>query len=127
MRRYNLAALRSLVVCALVLPAVVSISGCSSSAPVPCAGQCRPPYELMVDFRPGTTQAAAQQLLTSCTDNNPVVIRVGPLRDIGGGVSRAFIYTQVFGVGGGDPSGRTTGLLACLRHSSLKVMAAWPD
>jgi hypothetical protein len=87
-----------------------------------CAGQCGPPYELWVDFRPGTTHAAAQKLLTSCTDHNPVVIRVGPPRDVGGGLTRATIYTQVFG-----DTPRTAGLFTCLRHSSLTLTASFPD
>ena len=96
----------------------------SGSTLVPCAGQCGPPYELMVLFQPGTTHAAAQQLLTSCTDHNPVVIRVGPLGVDPAGLSRAFIYTQVFGPR--NPS-RTAGLLTCLRHSSLTYEVGWPD
>jgi len=96
----------------------------SGSTLVPCAGQCGPPYELMVLFQPGTSHAAAQQLLTSCTDQNPVVIRVGPLGVDPSGLSRAFIYTQVFGPS--NPS-RTAGLLTCLRHSSLTYEVGWPD
>jgi hypothetical protein len=95
------------------------------STPVWCAGQCGPPYELMVLFQPGTTHAAAQQLLTSCTNHNPVVIRVGPLGVDPAGLSRAFIYTQVFGPR--NPSRTAAGLLTCLRHSSLTYEVGWPD
>jgi hypothetical protein len=69
----------------------------SAQTAVACGGQCGPPYELMVQFLPGTPRAAAQKLLTSCTDHNPVVIRVGTLRDVDGGLTQAMIYTRVFG------------------------------
>jgi len=109
---------RLLAGCALVLPAMV---GCGSTA-VTCAGQCGPPYELQVDFKPGTTHAAARNLLVSCTDRDPVVIRVGAPRDVGKGFSRAMIYTQVIG-----NTPQTAGLLTCLHHSRLVAQAAWPD
>jgi hypothetical protein len=123
MRRYDRAVLCFLACCALALPAVLSLGGCSSAkAPVACAGQRAPPYELQVGFHPGTAKAAAQKLLTRCADHNSVVIRVGMLRDAGGGAVQAMIYTKAFG----DTS-RTSGLLSCLRGSGLVVTAAWPD
>jgi hypothetical protein len=120
MRHYNLAVLSSLAGWILVLP--VSISGCGSTTPVACGGQCAPPYELQVDFHSGTAHAAAQKLLTSCADHNPVVVRIGTPRDIGRGVNRAIIYTQAFG-----NTPRTAGLLTCLRHSGLVATVGWPD
>jgi hypothetical protein len=121
MRRCNLAVLRFLVCCALVVPAIAVISGCGS-APVACGGQCAPPYELEVGFQPGTTHAAAEKLLASCADHNPVVIRIGTLREVGGGGIRATVYTRVFG-----DMPRTAGLLECVRISGLVVTAGWPD
>ena len=108
--------LRGLAVCALALPAAVGISGCA------CAGQCEAPYEMDVAFQPGTTHASAQQLLTSCTDHDPVVIRVGPVTVEPGGTSHALIYTQDLGY-----TPRTAGLLTCLSRSSLRVFVTWPD
>lgn len=97
---------------------MVSLGGCGSTAV--CGTQCGPPYELSVIFQPGTTLAAAQQLLTACTDGDPVVIRVGPLRDNGDGTSQATIYTKVLG-----ESPRTAGLLTCLHNSTRGVDAGW--
>jgi hypothetical protein len=85
-----------------------------------CGGQCAAPYVLQVDFHPGTTPAAAQRLLTRCAARNPVVIRIGSLRELGGGLSRALIYTHVLG-----PTARTSGLLRCLRSAGV-ASAAWP-
>jgi hypothetical protein len=94
-------------------------TGCTR-APVTCAGQCAPPYELQVYFHEGTAPAAAEHVLTSCADHNPVVIRIGKLKDHAGEWS-ALIYTHVFG-----NTPRTTGLLRCL-HSSGVSEAGWPD
>jgi hypothetical protein len=121
MRRCNPAVLLCLACFALALPAIVSISGCGS-APASCGGQCAPPYELQVDFQPGTAHAAAQELLTSCAAHNPVVIRIGTLHDAVAGDIRAMIYTRVFG-----DTPRTAGLLRCMRLSGLVVTAGWPD
>lgn len=119
MRRAHLAVLCLAASGALALSALVGINGCGS-APIACAGQCAPPYELQVDFHPGTTHNTAQKLLASCADHDPVVIRAGKLRDLGGGISQAMIYTHVLG----DTS-RTTRLLKCLRSSGIAT-AGWP-
>ena len=110
-------------VCVLGVPALMSVTSCGSSTSASaCAGQCAPPYELQVDFDAGTTHAIAQKVLTSCAGHNPVVIRVGTLRDLGGDVgSTAIIYTHVFG-----DTAQTTGLLKCLRSSGVAT-ASWPD
>jgi hypothetical protein len=120
MPRCNLAVLRLMSCCALALPALACVSGCGS-APVICAGQCAPPYELQVDFQPGTTHAAAENLLASCADHNSVVVRIGTLRAAGGAIQAA-VYTQVIG-----DTPRTAGLLRCMRASGLVVSAGWPD
>jgi hypothetical protein len=86
-----------------------------------CGGQCAPPYVLQVDFHPGTTPAAAQRLLTRCAARNPAVIRIGSLRELGGGLSRAMIYTRVLG-----PTARTSGLFKCLQSTGV-ASAGWPS
>ena len=55
----------------------------SGSGTAACAGQCAPPYQLQVDFHPGTTPASARKLLTRCATRNPAVIRIGSLREFG--------------------------------------------
>jgi hypothetical protein len=89
--------------------------------PVACAGQCAPPYELEVDFHPGTSPAEAEKILETCTDHNPVVIRIGALHDLANGYSKALIYTHVFG-----KTARTRGLLRCLASEGV-ALAGWPD
>ena len=77
---------------------LAGVASCTR-VPVICAGQCAPPYELEVDFHPGTSPAAAEKILNSCAGRNPVVIRIGTLHDLSAppGWSRALIYTHVFG------------------------------
>jgi hypothetical protein len=72
-----------MTVCAgLAMAAIIAASSCGSVGQnVACAGQCAPPYELEVDFQQGTTATAAQEILRSCTDHNPVVIRIGALHE----------------------------------------------
>ena len=72
-------------------------------------------------FAPGTTHPAAQRVLASCAGHDPVVIRVGTLRDLGDAGSMATVYTHVFG-----NTAPTSGLLKCLRSSGVAT-AAWPD
>ena len=108
--------------CVLAVPALMSVTSCgSSTGATACAGQCVPPYELQVNFHAGTTHATAHKVLTSCADNNPVVIKVGTLRDLGDVGSTAIIYTHVFG-----NTEQTSGLLQRLRSSGAAT-AAWPD
>jgi len=109
-------------VCILAAPVLMSVTSCgSSTSATTCAGQCAPPYQLQVEFRDGTTHATAQKVLTSCAGHDPVVIRVGTLRDLGDARSTVTIYTHVFG-----NTAQTSGLLKCLRSSGV-AMAAWPD
>lgn len=112
-------AVRRQVLCCAVALSLIGLTSCAS-ATVTCAGQCSPPYGLQVDFHPGTALAVAEQVLTSCADHNPVVIRMGKLTDQSGGWHRAAIYTHVFG-----NTARTAGLLKCLRSSGAE--AGWPD
>jgi hypothetical protein len=100
-----------------VLGALLYLSGGGSGTA--CGGQCAPPYVLQVDFYSGTTPAAARILLTRCAARNPVVVRIGGLRELGGS-SRAMIYTRVLG-----PTARTSGLVRCLQSSGI-ASAGWP-
>jgi hypothetical protein len=62
----------------------LGLAGVASCTRVPliCAGQCTPPYELEVDFHPGTSPGAAEKVLNSRAGRNPVVIRIGTLHDL---------------------------------------------
>jgi hypothetical protein len=121
MRPHHLAVLRALLCYALAAPAVLGLTSCTASAPVACAGQCAPPYELQVLFRAGTPDATAQKILGSCTDHDPVVIRVGAPHNTPGDQSEAYIYTHVFA------TARTARLIKCLQSSSGVVTVGWPD
>jgi hypothetical protein len=120
MRRHRLAVLRAVLCCTPVVLAF-GVTSCAAGAPIPCAGQCAPPYELLVQFRAGTPDATAQKILGSCADHDPVVIRVGALRNIPEDQSEAYIYTHVLA------TARTARLTECLRSSSGVVTVAWPD
>jgi hypothetical protein len=115
------AARQQVLCCAVAALALTGVTGCTAAATTTCAGQCAPPYELQVDFHPGTALAAAQHVLRSCADHNPVVIRIGRLEVQATGRRRALIYTHVFG-----NTARTAGLLKCLRSSGV-AEAGWPD
>jgi hypothetical protein len=108
--------------CVLAVGVLMSVTSCgSSTVPTACAGQCAPAYELQVNFKPGTTHAAARKVLASCAGRDPVVMKVGTLQDAGDGSSTAIIYTHVFG-----DTARTSALLKCLDTSGV-AMAGWPD
>jgi len=121
MRRDHRAVLRALLCCAPAALAVVSLTSCTASAPVACAGQCAPPYELQVLFRAGTPHGTAQKILGSCADHDPVVIRIGELHDTPEDQGAAYIYTHVFA------TARTARLIKCLQSSSSVVTVGWPD
>ena len=111
---------RSAVCCVAAAIALTSATSCTS-VPKICAGQCAPPYELQIDFHSGTSAAIAEEILRMCADHNPVVIRVGALKDLPTGWTRALMYTRAFG-----STARTAGLLKCLRASD-RAYASWPD
>ena len=120
-RRARLLASTALTtVLAAVLPAA---SACSPSSPV-CAGQCRPPFQLDVGFRAGTSKQAAAAAMRKC-QASPLVIRIGQLRHPYPGTPgqwTAIIYTTKM------PSGaRHIPLLTCLHRSPAVMTAVWPD
>lgn len=103
-----------LVSLAVVLAAV---SGCSSES---CAGQCGPPYELSVTFRPGTTENGAVSAVKWCA-KYPEVVHVGLPRVVSG-VRSAIITTRDFGI-----SSKTQPLLRCLNAARVVGTVGWPD
>jgi hypothetical protein len=107
--------------CAVAALALMGVASCTTGPTVTCAGQCAKPYELQVDFHPGTAPATAEHILSSCAVHNPVVIRIGRLEDRASGWRRALIFTTVFG-----NTPRTAGLLKCLRSAGV-AEAGWPD
>jgi hypothetical protein len=107
-------------VLAAVLPAV---SACSPRSQA-YAGQCRPPFQLHVVFRAGTSKQAAAAAMRKC-QANPMVIRIRQLQHpypTTPGQWTAIIYTTRM------PSGdQHITLLTCLHRSPAGMTAAWPD
>jgi hypothetical protein len=110
-----------LVACLGIAMAAIGMSSCGAHRNLACAGQCAPPYELEVNFAQGTTHAAAEQILTSCAGHDPVVIRVGALRQEADGLSRAMVFTHDLG-----NTDRTAGLVNWVRTSGLTRGVGWP-
>ena len=95
----------------------------------PCGGQCGPPYQLLVIFRPGISMQAASAAMYRCA-GNPLVIRVGRVYRYRGNVEPpvqpgslvATIYTRAMFAGAQEDH-----LVHCLRQSRLVTVASYPD
>ena len=104
-----------------IITTLAAVTACGSSTPGACAGQCRPPFQLQVTFRPGTSQQAAAAAMRNCR-HQPLVIRIGQPSYSTPGQQTATIYTSKL------PTGAThIPLLTCLRHSPVVLSAGWPD
>lgn len=95
------------------------LAGCES-APVICAGQCIPPFQLSVAFKPGTSPQAASSELRQCSRGDANVIRVVELPPANG-QPRATIYT------GSMPKSGRDRLQKCLAAEPRVLSALWPD
>jgi hypothetical protein len=104
--------------CCVVLVTALSTAGCAT--PSTCAGQCRAPFELQVDFKIGTSAATARAVVAKCAQL-PDVVRAGRLRRQAGSLT-AVIYTRYFG-----KSSHTSRLFACLHSSAGVGTAGFPD
>ena len=118
-------ALAIAVVTTVLAPVLLlTATACGTGAQV-CAGQCGPPFQAVVIFRPGTTRQAAAAAMRKC-QADPLVIRIGqPQRSNSpptSGQWTATIYTKKMPFGPGPVP-----LLTCLRHSPAVVSAGWPD
>jgi hypothetical protein len=101
-----------------------ALSSCSHHA---CGGQCGPPFQLQVIFRPGTRLQAAGARMKACAWK-PFVTGVGRVRDFHSpalaeppGSRIAMIYTQSM------TSSRNLRLLHCLRRWRQVSSASYPD
>jgi hypothetical protein len=114
--------LASIITAMVLAPALLTASGCSVKS---CAGQCGPPFQLQVDFRPGTAKQDAIAAMRKCRAD-PLVARIGqPYRSHSPGTPvqwTAIIYTKKMLIGPAPVP-----LLTCLRHSPAVTMASWPD
>ena len=122
MRAHALAVMVVTTVLAPVL--LLTATACGTGAQV-CAGQCGPPFQAVVIFRPGTTRQAAAAAMRKC-QADPLVIRIGrPYRPHSPGPSgrwTAVIYTKKMSLGPAPIP-----LVTCLRHSPAVTSASWPN
>jgi hypothetical protein len=109
---------------AIMLVSSFALSSCSHQA---CGGQCGPPFQLQVIFRPGTTLQAAGTHMKACAWK-PFVTGVGRVHDFHGpalaeppGSLTATIYTQSI------TSSRNFRLMNCLRRWRQVSSASYPD
>jgi hypothetical protein len=108
----------------LLLISGLGAAGCSTSGGG-CAGQCGPPFQLQVVFRPGTPADLAAAAMQRC-QAEPIVVRVGRVRRLHGlgGPSGSLIATVFTKAMSGS---RPQRLLKCLRMSSSVTTAGFPD
>jgi hypothetical protein len=105
----------------MLAPILLAAAGCSTKS---SAGQCGPPFELEVVFRPGASKQAAIAAMRKCRAS-PIVTRIGqPHRLRSGTTSQwtAVIYTKKMPIGASHVP-----LLTCLRRSPAVMVASWPD
>lgn len=114
----------------LLAASMLVVTGCAGQS---CAGQCGPPFQMQVVFRPGTTTQAAASAMTPCAAN-PQVVRIGHVHRFHGasgaeppGSLTATVYTRSL-----FPRTRTGRqqqghLFACLRQSPTVTSAGFPD
>jgi len=110
----------------VLLGMCLALASCGSNQA--CGGQCGPPFQLQVIFRPGTTTAAAAAAMDGCAAD-PLVMRIGRVYRFHGpadaeppGSLTATVYTRVMGAGR-----REVHLLTCLRQSPSVISADYPD
>lgn len=108
-----------------MLAGFFGLAACGSSTNGICAGQCGPPYQLLVIFRPDTSRQVATTDMNRCAWK-PFVVRVGRAYRFHGPKAaesplRATVYTK------STVSHQNDRLLACLRRSSSVISAGYPD
>jgi hypothetical protein len=91
----------------------------SSSEPVACAGQCAPPYQLMVSFRGAVSEAAATAVIDHCAKTSPVFLRQEMVARSDGVQITVFTRER-----GSTASSRA--LYDCISASPRVAAAGWP-
>jgi hypothetical protein len=93
-----------------------------------CGGQCGPPFQLQVIFRPGTSTQTATAAMNACAAD-PLVLRIGRMYRFRGpadayppGSLTATVYTRAMWA-----RSRELHLLTCLRRSPSVTFASYPD
>ena len=119
-------ALARMAITTLLAPVLLLTAAACGTSVQACAGQCRPPFQLQVIFRPGTAKQTAAAAMRKC-QADPLVIRIGqphrrPDSPAAPGQWTAIIYTRkmLFGP-------KPVPLLTCLHHSPAVTSASWPD
>ena len=92
----------------------------ASISPVrPCAGQCGPPFQLVVTFRTGSSAEAAETAMSNCA-SKPFVVRIGSAHRRRDSLT-ATVYTEAM------HGHQSDHLLACLHRSPSVFSAGYPD
>jgi hypothetical protein len=105
----------------LLVPGLLGAAGCSTES---CGGQCGPPFQLQVIFRPGTPNVAAIAAMYRCREEPVVGIgRVGRFSGLGEpeGSLTATVFTRSM------QGSRLGHVLSCLDRSSVVTSASFPD
>lgn len=105
----------------LLVPGLLGTAGCSTES---CGGQCGPPFQLQVIFRPGTPNVAAIAAMQKCREEP--VVGIGRVRRFTGlgepeGSLTATVFTRSM------QGSRLGHLLSCLDRSSVVTSASFPD
>jgi hypothetical protein len=130
-RRYSRLLTAVAAALALATP-LLAVTSCGAQT---CAGQCGPPFQLQVVFRPGTSTPAAVAAMDRCADN-PQVVRIGhrlsrfqgspnPMEPAGS--RTATIYTRLLLTYTRSQQRQQQRLLACLHQSPLVGSEGFPD
>jgi hypothetical protein len=122
--------LAATAVLAVLAPVLLAATGCSGQA---CGGQCGPPFQLQVVFRPGTSSQAAAAAMTHCAANSQVV-RIGRVHNFHGppdaeppGSLTATVYTRLLWPRTRTSRQQQDRLFACLRQSPAVTSASFLD
>lgn len=95
------------------------LAGCSSFSQLPCAGQCRAPFELDVWFHQGVSGSRGIQALKEC-EHLPGVVRVSWNRT----EKSAVVWTTFFGP---KAPSQNEPLRSCLKRLPSVAGQGWPD
>ena len=95
------------------------VNACSS-ARASCAGQCKAPYRLVINFKTSVTPSTAAATVRRCAQD-PDVVRIGSISSRDGELVGS-VYTRHFLLGP-----RTKVLFACFEHDATVQSAGWPD
>lgn len=100
---------------------LLATAGCSSES---CGGQCGPPFQLQVIFRPGTANVAAAAAMLKC--RGEAVVRIGQVRRFTDpGEPKGSLVATVFTKS--MQGRRLSHVVNCLKGETAVTSATFPD